>query len=446
MDKVGKDGVITVEEGKSLDTEVEWSKACSSTRATSPPLRHQHPIHGSACWKTPTSSSTRRRSRAQGPVPILEARSPSRQAAADHRRGHRRRSAGHAGGQQAPRHAQGLCRQGPGFGDRRKAMLEDIAILTGGTAIFESSASSSRSWLKTTRPRQEDHIDKDNTTIIEGAGKKRRHQGPHRADPPRDRRHHQRLRPREAPGAPGQAGRRRGPDQRRARPPRRDEGEEGPRRRRPARHPCGRRRGHPPRRRRAPSSAEAPSDATTTRHSAKNINSLSTTDDASPPNLLQTPRIVSLFSHCLEHVKQLFSVDLRIDSQFGGRLELQTTQHSTFPFSSCCAARLRVDRSATPVPDLLPLNRFLGGISTRSRLSLRPSRYSRDVHIGLPGLVPALLGTRLALTHGTCMAHHPWPDRSSASRALPHVEDRVRHFVFCGIPEASPRICGQRRR
>jgi hypothetical protein len=34
MERVGKDGVITVEEGKSLDTEVEWSRACSSTRAT----------------------------------------------------------------------------------------------------------------------------------------------------------------------------------------------------------------------------------------------------------------------------------------------------------------------------------------------------------------------------------------------------------------------------
>jgi chaperonin GroEL len=37
LEKVGKDGVITVEEGKSLETAVEWSRACSSTRATCRP-------------------------------------------------------------------------------------------------------------------------------------------------------------------------------------------------------------------------------------------------------------------------------------------------------------------------------------------------------------------------------------------------------------------------
>jgi chaperonin GroEL len=60
----------------------------------------------------------------------------------------------------------------PGFGDRRKAMLEDIAILTGGTAIFEDVG------IKLEKMKVEDLgkakkvvIDKDNTTIVEGAGK-----------------------------------------------------------------------------------------------------------------------------------------------------------------------------------------------------------------------------------------------------------------------------------
>jgi len=41
MEKVGKDGVITVEEAKTLETTLEWSRACSSTAATLPLLRHR---------------------------------------------------------------------------------------------------------------------------------------------------------------------------------------------------------------------------------------------------------------------------------------------------------------------------------------------------------------------------------------------------------------------
>src|SRR5207245_5435525 len=61
----------------------------------------------------------------------------------------------------------------PGFGDRRKAMLEDIAILTGGKAISEDLG------IKLENVKLEDlgkakkiSIDKDNTTIVEGAGKR----------------------------------------------------------------------------------------------------------------------------------------------------------------------------------------------------------------------------------------------------------------------------------
>src|ERR1700747_549738 len=73
----------------------------------------------------------------------------------------------------------------PGYGDRRKAMLEDIATLTGGKAIFHH------------RGRAEEESDR-------GAG---------REDPPGDRHARQRVRPREPAGAAGQAGRRRRPDQ-----------------------------------------------------------------------------------------------------------------------------------------------------------------------------------------------------------------------------------------
>ena len=74
----------------------------------------------------------------------------------------------------------------PGFGDRRKAMLEDIAILTGGKAITEDLG------IKLENIKLEDlgkakkiTIDKDNTTIVEGAGSVGRNRGPRQADPRR---------------------------------------------------------------------------------------------------------------------------------------------------------------------------------------------------------------------------------------------------------------------
>ena len=139
----------------------------------------------------------------------------------------------------------------PGYGDRRKAMLEDIAVLTGGKPIFEALGIELENvTLEDLGRAKKVIIDKDNTTIIEGAGGHDGDQGPDRGDPPRDRRHQERLRPREAGRAPGQAGRRRGQDQRRRRDRERDEGEEGPRRGRAARHPRGPRGRHPSRRRR----------------------------------------------------------------------------------------------------------------------------------------------------------------------------------------------------
>ena len=68
-------------------------------------------------------------------IPLLEKIAQQRQSAADHRRGRRRRGARDARREQAPRHAQVSRRKAPGFGDRRKAMLQDIAVLTGGQVI-----------------------------------------------------------------------------------------------------------------------------------------------------------------------------------------------------------------------------------------------------------------------------------------------------------------------
>src|SRR5262249_62293718 len=61
----------------------------------------------------------------------------------------------------------------PGYGDRRKAMLEDIAILTGGKAVFEDLGIKLENiQLGDLGRAKKIKIDKDNTTIIEGAGKK----------------------------------------------------------------------------------------------------------------------------------------------------------------------------------------------------------------------------------------------------------------------------------
>ena len=139
----------------------------------------------------------------------------------------------------------------PGFGDRRKEMLKDIAVLTGGQAITEDLGLKLESLtLKDLGRAKRITVDKDNTTIVEGAGKKADIEGAREADPRPDRGDHLRLRPREAAGAAREAGRRRGGRQGRRRDRVRDEGEEGPRRGRAARDPRGRRRGDRPRRRR----------------------------------------------------------------------------------------------------------------------------------------------------------------------------------------------------
>ena len=99
----------------------------------------------------------------------------------------------------------------PGFGDRRKAMLEDIAILTGGTADLRGSRHQARERHARTCSAAPGRwsVEKENTTIVDGAGRRSRDPGPHCADQGADRGDHLRLRPREAAGAAGQARRRR---------------------------------------------------------------------------------------------------------------------------------------------------------------------------------------------------------------------------------------------
>ena len=123
----------------------------------------------------------------------------------------------------------------PGFGDRRKAMLEDIAILTGGQCITEDLG------IKLENVKLEDlgrakrvTIDKENTTIVEGEGKQADIQGRVSQIRRQIEETTSRLRSRETPGTPGEARRWRGRHQRRRRDRNRDEGKESSRGRRVA--------------------------------------------------------------------------------------------------------------------------------------------------------------------------------------------------------------------
>ena len=133
----------------------------------------------------------------------------------------------------------------PGFGDRRKAMLEDIAVLTGGQVIsedlgikLENVTLNMLGKAKRVADREGEHHDR------RGRRQAGRHQGPLQPDPGADRGDHLRLRPREAAGAAGEArGRRRGDPGRRL-DRGRGEGAQGPGGRRAARDARGGRGGH----------------------------------------------------------------------------------------------------------------------------------------------------------------------------------------------------------
>ncbi len=129
----------------------------------------------------------------------------------------------------------------PGFGDRRKAMLEDIAILTGGKCITEDLGIKLENVeLERPRPRQEHRGGQGKHHHRRRRRQELRHPGPREPDPPPDRGNHLGLRPRKTAGTPGQTRRRRGRHQCRRRHRNRNEGKEGPRRRRAARYPRGR--------------------------------------------------------------------------------------------------------------------------------------------------------------------------------------------------------------
>ncbi len=173
MDKVGKDGVITVDEGKSLQTEVEWVEGMQFDRGYLSPYFVTDPNTMQCVLEDPYILVFEKKiSNIKDLVPLLEAvvqqGKPLLIIAED--------VEGEALATLVINRIRGTFKccavKAPGYGDRRKAMLEDIAILTGGTAIFEALGVKLDSVKLTDLGRAKKVIiDKDNTTIIEGAGK-----------------------------------------------------------------------------------------------------------------------------------------------------------------------------------------------------------------------------------------------------------------------------------
>ena len=252
MEKVGKDGVITVEEAKTLETTLDVVEGMQFDRGYLSPYFVTDPERMEVVLENPVILIHEKKiSSMKDLLPVLEQVArlgrPLLIIAED--------IEGEALATLVVNKLRGTLQaaavKAPGFGDRRKAMLEDIATLTGGNAITEDLG------VKLENIKLEDlgkakkvTIDKDNTTIVEGAGTVRQDRRPREADSRAGRRDHLGLRSREAAGASGQARGRRRRHQGRCGHRNRDEGKEGARRRRDARHQgCGR-RGHRRRRRR----------------------------------------------------------------------------------------------------------------------------------------------------------------------------------------------------
>ena len=173
MDKVGKDGVITVEEGKSLDTEVELVEGMQFDKGYLSP----HFVTDVAAMETVLEDAyilihEKKLSSAKDLLPILGKISETGKAlliiAED--------IESEALATLVVNKLRGVLKicavKAPGFGDRRKAMLEDIAILAGGKPIMEELGIDLESvTLNDLGRAKKISIDKDNTTIVEGAGK-----------------------------------------------------------------------------------------------------------------------------------------------------------------------------------------------------------------------------------------------------------------------------------
>jgi chaperonin GroEL len=174
MDKVGKEGVITVEEAKSMETTLEVVEGMQFDRGYVSPYFITDPEKMEVYLEDPYILINEKKiSAMKDMVPLLESVAQSGRPlliiAED--------IEGEALATLIVNKLRGTLKaaavKAPGFGDRRKAMLEDIAILTGGQVISEDLGVKLENVTMSDLGRcKHIRIDKDNTTIIDGAGKK----------------------------------------------------------------------------------------------------------------------------------------------------------------------------------------------------------------------------------------------------------------------------------
>ncbi|WP_176054627.1 chaperonin GroEL [Paraburkholderia caribensis] len=172
MDKVGKEGVITVEDGKSLQDELDVVEGMQFDRGYLSPYFINNPDKQVAVLDNPfVLLHDKKVSNIRDLLPVLEqvakAGRPLLIIAED--------VEGEALATLVVNNIRGILKtvavKAPGFGDRRKAMLEDIAILTGGQVIAEETGLTlEKATLNELGQAKRIEVGKENTTIIDGAG------------------------------------------------------------------------------------------------------------------------------------------------------------------------------------------------------------------------------------------------------------------------------------
>jgi len=173
MEKVGKEGVITVEEGSGLQNELDVVEGMQFDRGYLSPYFINNQANQTAELEKPYVLLVDKKiSNIREMLPVLEgvakAGRPLLVVAED--------VEGEALATLVVNNIRGILKvaavKAPGFGDRRKAMLQDIAILTGGTVISdEVGLSLEKATLNDLGEAKKIVADKENTTIIDGAGK-----------------------------------------------------------------------------------------------------------------------------------------------------------------------------------------------------------------------------------------------------------------------------------
>ena len=173
MDRVGKEGVITIEEGKSLENELDVVEGMQFDRGYLSPYFINNQDKQVAVLEDPlVLIHDKKISSIRDLLPVLEetakAGKPLLIIAED--------VEGEALATLVVNSMRGILKvaavKAPGFGDRRKAMLEDIAILTGGTVISEETGKQlEKATIADLGRAKRVEVHKENTTIIDGAGK-----------------------------------------------------------------------------------------------------------------------------------------------------------------------------------------------------------------------------------------------------------------------------------